>query len=212
MTLLRYFLPLLACAALPAADTVEVFGLRWRVPLRDDWKVERQGGAEVLKLLIARPSTQPRRPTQYALAETPDYRRVTVEAEMKKEPFEARKRGTSLIIVYAWRDAEHFNYVHLSVDTAKKQPAHNGVFHVYGGDRARISSEEGPAALSDERWYKVRVIYDGTKGLVEAFVDGKTSPALRAVDLSLGAGKIGLGSFFDLGEFRNVVVKGEAVK
>jgi hypothetical protein len=32
---------------------------------------------------------------------------------------------------------------------------------------------------------------------------------MRAVDMSLGAGKVGIGSFFDMGTFRNVRIHGE---
>lgn len=131
-----------------------------------------------------------------------------MELAVRKEPESARNRRTSLILVYAWRDVDHFNYVHLSVDAAKQQPVHNGVFHVYGGERVRISSLLGPATLKDESWHEVKLVYDGTIGRVDVWVNGETSPSMRAVDMSLGAGKFGMGSFFDLGSFRNVRVTG----
>jgi hypothetical protein len=161
-----------------------------------------------LELLVPRPALQPRRPTQYAVAETGDFIRGVVELEVKKEPAAARNRHTSLMIAYAWKDDNHFNYVHLSVDSASEQIVHNGVFHVYGGERVRISPAAGPGTLPGEEWHKVKLVYDGTTGLVEVYVDGKTSPAMRAVDLSLGAGKFGIGSFFDMGSFRNVKITG----
>ena len=199
---------LLTAGISPAADTIDAFGLRWRVPIAADWKVGTVDGAPVLELLVPRPSTAPRRPTQFALAETPDYLHVTVEAEMKKEPAAARNRHTSLMIAYAWRDPDHFNYAHLSVDSAEVQAVHNGIFHVFGGDRERISPRQGPGAFSDEKWYKVRLVYDGSRGEVTVWVDGKTTPSLHAVDTTLRAGKIGIGSFFDLGSFRNVRIQG----
>lgn len=208
---------LLFCAAAAQSETlrpdrIEAFGLSWQVPVAADWKVETEEGIPVLELLTPKPALQPRRPTQYALAQTPDYIRGVVELEVKKEPAAARNRRTSLMIAYAWQDDNHFNYVHLSVDSAAEQVVHNGVFHVYGGERVRISPRQGPATLPDEQWHKVKLVYDGTKGLVEVYVDGKTSPSLRAVDLSLGAGKFGIGSFFDMGSFRNVKITGEPVK
>jgi hypothetical protein len=203
---------LLAAQAGAAADSISVFSHNWTVPIKDDWKIIKEGGSETLELLVPRPSTKPRRPSQYALAQTEDFIKVTVEAEVKKEPLSARNRGTSLIFVYAWRDENHFNYVHLSVDTGKKQPVHNGVFHVYGGDRVRISSLDGPPALTSEDWHKVKLVYDGTAGRVDVFVDGVALPSLRAVDLSLGAGKVGIGSFFDMGQFKNVKITGEPHK
>ncbi|MEJ7605304.1 MAG: hypothetical protein WKF37_03335, partial [Bryobacteraceae bacterium] len=187
---------LLACALAASADTIEAFGHKWSVPIAADWKLENG----VLHLQVARPQTAPRRPSQFALAETTDWQKVTVEAEVK------RVEG-SLIIVYAYRDAAHFNYVHLSHDTGMKQPVHNGIFHVYGGDRVRISSERGPAALpSADEWYQVKVDYDGVTGTVTAKINGADLPALKAVDMSLGSGKVGIGSFFQTAFFRNVKI------
>ena len=191
------------------SGTIEAFGYRWQVPNFPDWKVERVDGEEVLKLLVARPSTQPRRPIQFALAETPPFVRVTVEAEVKKEPFEARRRRTSLIIVYAYQDEAHFNYAHLSVDRGTEVEVHNGIFHVFGGDRVRISPLEGPPALTHEGWHRVRLEFDGRAGTVQVYVEGKPLASLRGCDLSLRQGRVGLGSFFDMGEFRRVRIRGE---
>ena len=198
------FLTCLCAFTALAADSIEAFGQKWTVPTGADWKLAPSG---VLELLVPRPSTQPRRPSQYALAEMEPAMKLEVELEAKAEPEAVRKRRNSLILVYAWRDAEHFNYVHLSVDAAKQQPVHNGVFHVYGGDRVRISSEDGPPTLRDEVWHKVRLQYDGKAGRVDVWVDGETSPSMRAVDMSLGAGRFGIGSFFDMGSFRNLKIR-----
>jgi hypothetical protein len=47
-------------------------------------------------------------------------------------------------------------------------------------------------------------MHDATAGTVGVTVDGQAVPALTAVDLSLGPGKIGIGSFDETGEFKNV--------
>jgi len=206
------FAGLLAVLSCQAADFIEAFGLRWRVPVASDWKVETVGGVPVLSLLVPKPSLQPRRPSQFAVAQTPDYIRVTLEAEMKQEPRAVRNRGTSLMVAYAWRDENHFLYAHLSVDSPEKVAVHNGIFKVDGGDRVRISPEKGPASLTHEDWHPVKLVYDGHTGKVEVWVDGQTSPALTAVDKSFGAGKVGIGSFFDMGQFRNVKITGEPAR
>lgn len=192
-------------ATLAAEDSIQAFGLRWKIPMAKDWRMD----GDTLELLTPRPSLAPRRPSQYALADTPDYTKVTMEAEMKAEPAAIRQRHNSLLLVYAWKGPNHFNYVHLSVDSAKEAAVHNGVFHVYGGERVRISSLEGPGTLRDGVWHKVKLVYDGESGRVDVWVDGQTSPSLRAVDMSLGGGRVGIGSFFDMGSFRNVKIVGE---
>jgi hypothetical protein len=82
---------------------------------------------------------------------------------------------------------------------------HNGIFHVYGGERVRISSERGPAAFAvSGRWYHVKLIHAAATGTVAVTVDGRSLPALEAVDRSLGSGKYGLGSFDETADFKNL--------
>lgn len=197
-------LALAGAAAPQQTGAIEAFGYRWSVPIQSEWAVDGTGKDQVLRMLVARPSTQPRRPAQFALAETAPFDEVTIEAEVKRD-------RSSLIIVYAWRDSEHFNYAHLSVDAPTKQPVHNGIFHVYGGDRVRISREEGPGALPDADWTPVKLTYSAKTGEVRVEVAGKLLSSLRAVDLSLGAGRVGLGSFFETAQFRNVRIRGTSV-
>jgi hypothetical protein len=188
----------LAGVRLFAGDTVDAFGRTWSVPVAADWKVEQQDSAQVLRLAEHRgPLPGPRRPIQFALADVPEYG-LTLEADVKP-------LGGSLLLVFAYRDAAHFDYAHLSVDTAVKEPVHNGIFHVYGGERVRISSEQGPAAFTaTRRWHHVKLTHDARTGTVDVSVDGQPVAALHAVDLSLSAGKMGVGSFDETAEFKNV--------
>jgi hypothetical protein len=188
-----------AAAAASAADTLRIFGREWTVPVASDWKVDREDGTEVLRLVQHRgPLPGPRRPIQFALADSRNPGRVTVEADVKP-------LGGSLLIVFAYRDEAHFDYAHLSVDTASAQPVHNGIFHVYGGERVRISAERGAASFSASgNWHRVKLTHDAATGAVSVTVDDQAVPALQAVDLSLGPGKVGVGSFDEAGVFKNV--------
>jgi hypothetical protein len=201
-------IPLLAAAAGLAfpAETIDALGYKWTVLFASDWKIEQEGGADVLRLIKARPQeANPRRPIQFALAETPDYLKFTLDTEIRRDE-------NGLIIVYAFKDAAHFNYVHFSKDLATKQPVHSGIFHVYGGDRVRISPQEGDVPLPTGDWYKVQVIYDGTKGEVQTKINGRYFRCLHGVDMSLAEGRVGFGSFFQTGSLRNFRLKGETKK
>ncbi len=192
---------LAVAAAANAADSIDAFGRQWSVPVASDWKVDQEDGAQVLRLVQNRgPLPGPRRPIQFALADPGNYGRVTVEADV--EPL-----GASLMIVFAYRDEAHFDYAHLSIDPGSQQPVHNGIFHVYGGERVRISSDRGPASFSARgRWYHVKLTHDAMAGTVGVTVDGRAVPSLQAVDLSLGAGKVGFGSFDETGVFRKITI------
>jgi hypothetical protein len=187
-------------ASLPmAADSVGVFGGKWTVQSSADWVVA--DNLLQLKVSAEPPAGQPRRPTKFALLESKPYSKVTLEAD-------ARRHGKSVIIVYAWQDDAHYNYAHVSVDTAASQNAHNGMFHIFGGERVRMSSLEGPGSLPTQDWTPVRLVFDGESGRCYVEVNGKRNPSLEAVDLSLRWGRVGLGSFDETGDFRNVRVTG----
>lgn len=198
--LVTFALTAFAVSSAMAAETIQVFGNSWTVQQASDWAVE--SGTLRLRVAGEPPAGQPRRPQKYALLDSKPYRKVTVEAEMKHN-------GRSLIIVYGWQDKDHYNYAHISSDEAAKQNVHNGVFHVFGGERSRISSLDGPASFTTDEWTPVKFVFDGDTGTAYAEVNGKRNPSLDAVDLSLRWGRIGLGSFNETGDFRNVKITGE---
>lgn len=186
---------------LAAAETLSVFGEKWTIQTpATDWSV----GNNLLQLKTSSEPVagQPRRPTHFALLESKPYSKVTVEADMKRN-------GRSLIIVYAWQDDAHYDYAHISSDDAVKQNVHNGMFHVFGGERVRMSSLEGPASFTTQDWTPVKLVWDGSTGHCYVEVGGKRNPSLEATDMSLRWGRIGLGSFDETGDFRNVKVTGE---
>jgi hypothetical protein len=192
---------LLTAFTLCASGVLQIFGHHWTVYDPADWSIGQDGGTPVLHLVKPRdPLPGPRRPIQFAIAETAAYGDVTVEADV-------RPLQRSLMIVFSYRDPAHFDYAHLSFDTGMKQPVHNGIFHVYGGERVRISSPEGPSAFTRPgQWYHVKLIHEAKSGSVSVSVDGRAVPALHAVDVSLPSGKIGLGSFDETADFKNVTI------
>ena len=196
-------LVLICASALFPADTLHVFDKTWKVVNTSDWHIADDNGSPVLNLVTSRePLPGPRRPIQFAIAQTPPYRKVKIEVDV-------RPQQSSLMLVFAYHDPAHFDYAHLSVDTGTKQPHHNGIFHVYDGERVRISNESGPAAFpATKHWYPVVLAWDGTTGEVRVTVDARPIPALHAVDLSLTSGRIGLGSFDETADFRNLKVTG----
>jgi hypothetical protein len=140
---------------------------------------------------------------QFALMNGKSFRSVTIEAD-------AMPLARSLILVYGYTDSAHFDYAHLSTDTGNKQPRHNGIFRVAGGERERISTQAGPPAFAGSKhWYHVVLRHDAKAGTVDVTVDGTAVPALHATDPDLKEGKIGLGSFDETASFRNVKVTGE---
>mgnify|MGYP003349953769 CR=1 FL=1 len=145
----------LAASAAVGDETIQAFGHSWTVQQASDWSVE--NGVLRLKVSGEPAPGQPRRPQKFAILDSKPYKKVTIEAEMKHN-------GRSLIIVYGYQDKDHYNYAHISTDDAAKQNVHNGFFHVFGGERARISSLDGPASFTTAEWTPVKFVFDGDTG------------------------------------------------
>ena len=192
----------LLAGAVWADETITALGKTFSVMKASDWKAS----AEQLDLVVKDEPGVPRRPKQFAMLQEGPFSKVTMELEVKRN-------GKSLLLVFAYQDAAHYNYAHISVDDPAKQNVHNGVFHVFGGERVRISSlEGGPGLLPTNEWTPVKLVWDGKTGEVRVWANGKTTEALHAVDLSLKHGRVGVGSFNETGSFRNLKVNGVAVK
>ena len=200
MKLLECLMPLtllITNCPVSAGESIQALGYTWTVEQSSDWSVE--DGALRLLNKAEPPAGKPRRPTKFALIESKPYHKVTVEAEVKRN-------GKSVILVYGWQDADHYNYAHISSDEALKVRVHNGMFHVFGGDRLRISVFDGPASLPTQEWTPVKLVFDGDTGLCYVEVNGKRNPSLEAVDSDLRWGRIGFGSFNETGDIRNLKI------
>ena len=131
---------LVVASSVWADETITALGKKFSVMTAGDWKTS----AEILELVVKHEPGKPRRPKQFALLEEGPYSAFTLEVDVKRN-------GKSLLLVFAHQDDDHFNYAHISVDDPAKQNVHNGVFHVFGGDRVRISPLEKESAISTWR-------------------------------------------------------------
>lgn len=112
-----------------------------------------------------------------------------------------------ILLIFGYRSPAEFYYVHLS---AKTDAVHNGIFLVNNSDRRRIDSGKGVARLLDQDWHRVRLERRSGAGTIEVFFDGDRSPVLTAVDRTLASGRVGVGSFDEIGEFRSFQLRAPA--
>lgn len=158
---------------------------------------------------IARPG--PRRPFEYAVLKSgPVFESVRIEGEVRLDtPVSVSNRD--VIVVFGHRSDTEFYYVHLSSDNTIYP--HNGIFVVNNADRLRIDhqwngSAGAPPAIVDADWHRVRVVHCTGTGEIAVYVDGSDVPLMTAVDKTFGAGRVGFGSFDNIGRLRALKVTG----
>jgi hypothetical protein len=159
---------------------------------------------------VSRPG--PRRPFEYAiLTAGPEMSSVEIRAEVRLDtPVEVTNRD--VIIVFGWQSDTEFYYAHLSTDNTIYP--HNGIFKVNNADRERIEyqwngrSRGANPAVVDAKWHDVRVRHLPATGEIAVYVDGSKDPLMTARDTTFGSGRVGFGSFDNIGRTRDFQVKG----
>jgi hypothetical protein len=61
-------------------------------------------------------------------------------------------------------------------------------------------------------WHKVRIVRKVADGTIEVYFDDMTKPIMRAKDKTFTWGRIGVGSFDDIGNYDDIVIRGVKVE
>jgi hypothetical protein len=171
-------------------------------------------GDEVILAEAGEPRPGPRRPFEYAvLTAGPVLSSVELKATVRlDEPVEITNRD--VILVFGYRSDTEFYYVHLSTDNTIYP--HNGIFKVNNADRERIDyqwngrSRGANPAVVDRDWHDVVVRHLPATGEIAVYVDGARDPLMTARDTTFTSGRVGFGSFDNVGRMRGLKVSGTA--
>lgn len=172
----------------------------WQFPFPEDWEILGAPHQHYLHMKRSRPPGVPRRPLQYAMIKNTPVGSFDFQTDVRRE-------RRSVIVVFNYVDTLHFYYAHMSVDSGKVQPVHNGVFMVDGGDRKRIAGISAAPALPDGNWHHVRVVRDIRTGSIKVFMDRSAQPLFSVTDSTFKCGLIGIGSFDETGDFKNIQLR-----
>ena len=206
--LLAMTLPLLTPGA-RAQQSISVQPKLMNLHALADWSLDGSGSWTIAdaKLILekaGKPAGPIRRPAALAILKTEPLKQVALDVEVRSTaPQDVLRRDVNL--VFGYESPTRFYYVHLSGVT---DAVHHGIFLVADADRRRIDDGKGPPQLKDQAWHRVHLERDGETGRIAIYVDGSKAPVLVASDTTIRAGRVGLGSFDDTGEFRKIQITG----
>ncbi len=176
------------------------FDEEWRSDGSGEWEVA--DGALMLTA-AAVPGGAIRRPGAIALLRDRAFTYATIDAELRSTADPSVTRA-DVLVIFGYQSPSRFYYLHLSGIT---DDVHNGIFIVDEADRRRIDDGTATPQLADRSWHRVRLEHDPSTGRIEVYVDGAQTPALTAVDRTLGGGGVGFGSFDDTALIRDISVR-----
>jgi DNA-binding beta-propeller fold protein YncE len=176
---------------------------------RDLWHFEDpaawvwQGGGAETTLVLRKPSQYKpkfRRPFNLAWFGGAEWDSFTLTCEARLDSF--NKGNNDVCIAFGGKGDSEFYYAHLG---EKADGVHLQLHVVNNADRKAITTSRAEALPWEPgRWHSIKLVRDAASGSIKVWFDGK--PVLEACDKTFGKGRVGLGSFDDLGAFRNVVV------
>lgn len=149
-----------------------------------------------------------RSPFNIALLSKHRFRDFTLELECQQTSGEYGHRD--LCFFFGLQSPTRFYYAHLA--SAADDHAHN-IFVVNEAPRLRTARETTPGVQwgSPQAWHKIRIERKVVEGTVRVFFNDLSRPIMTSVDKTFVEGFIGVGSFDDVGRFRNVRIQGTAV-
>jgi hypothetical protein len=178
---------------------------KWSFSNEASWKWTGEGKDRTLQL-VSQTGTKPkyRSPFNLAWCAGKEWKDFTLTAEARLTKFDA---GNNDLCIAFGRAAENrFYYAHLG---EKADDPHHQIHIVDNVDRKPITTfRTAGTPWKEGQWHKLKIVRNTATGDIGVWFDDMDKPVLTAQDKTLEWGQIGLGSFDDLGEFRNVRIRG----
>ena len=114
-----------------------------------------------------------------------------------------------MCLFFGYQGPAKFYYVHM----AKKADDHaNQVFIVNGAARAKITKTPSPGTNWTNGWHQVKLVRKTSDGSITVYFDDMKKPLMTASDKTFTWGRVGVGSFDDTGNWREVKLYGVKVE
>jgi len=182
---------------------------RWEPTAPENWKLTEDRGGQVLDLFDKTARTKPphRSPFNFVLLKDHSFDDFSITAKVRTTTKAYGHRD--IVVVFGYQDPAHFYYAHFG----EKADDHAcQVFIVNDAPRIKISTKETDGIpWKEDTWHTIRVTRTASDGHVRVYFDDLESPVLEAKDTTLGAGRIGFGSFDDTARFDDIVIEGTTV-
>lgn len=182
---------------------------KWQPMDPAQWKIDADGKTKVLSLHKKKSAYKPkvRSPSNFALIRDVVVGDFVLDLKMKSTHKDYAHRD--LCLFFGHQDPMHFYYVHIALKADSR--AHL-VLVVDGEPRVGIPTERTEGVVWGETWHDVRIVRKVETGTVEVYFDNMDKPIMKTVDKRFAWGRVGVGSFDDIGHFDDITIRGVTVE
>ncbi|WP_146528581.1 LamG domain-containing protein [Novipirellula artificiosorum] len=176
---------------------------RWEILDPGTWQLSKKDGNTTLEITARESAYEPpvRSPFHVALIRDLELQDFDITFRVRSTKDTGNHRDCCVFFCY--QDDQHFYYVHLG---AKPDPHSGQIMIVKEAPRLALTQNESLTAWDNE-WHTVRVARDSQSGTIEVFFDDMETPHMQVTDKSFSKGRIGIGSFDDMDEFDDLVIR-----
>jgi dipeptidyl aminopeptidase/acylaminoacyl peptidase len=187
------------------SDDFEDGADRWEMTDDKAWTVEEDEGDNALYLKRKSRYEPPVR-SPYSIAWIKDLECGSFVLDLKLKQTGREYGHRDLCLFFNGVDPARFYYVHM----ATKADAHaNSIFLVNNEPRVSIAKARTDGTKWTPGYHHVRVKRCAETGKIEVFFDNMDKPIMMAEDKTFTKGRIGVGSFDDVGMFDDVCIWGK---
>ena len=181
---------------------------RWETSDPNAWKIVDSARGKAFSLFQQSKYNPPyRSPLNIALLKEVNVSDFVLEAKvLSTKPDYAHR---DMCLFFGYQDPAHFYYVHLG----KKTDDHaNQIFIVNGAARVKISTKTTPGTPWDDQWHNLKIVRRVKDGAISVYLDDMQTPIMTATDKTFVWGRVGFGSFDDIGDWDDVKLTGVKVE
>lgn len=174
----------------------------WTATDEDAWSWAENGDSPVLRLERQSDYSPPvRSPFNLIWFDAARFESFELTVEARLTAF--NEGNNDLCIAFGGDGPQRFYYAHLGESA---DSVHHQIHLVDEADRRPVTGWRSEGTPWQEGgWHEIRLTRDAASGRIEVRFDGEK--VLEAEDRTLTKGRVGLGSFDDTGEFRNLVLR-----
>ena len=169
------------------------------------WELSEQDGNHFISLTKKRSKYEPPVRSPYNRALIKDLKVDSFVLDVKLQSTIPDYNHRDLCLFFGYQDNSHLYYVHLGKRTDARA---NQIFIVNDAPRTKISTKTTAGIPWNDDWHHARIVRNAESGSIEVFYDDMQVPVMTATDKAFGAGRIGVGSFDDTGNFDEIKVFG----
>ena len=176
---------------------------RWELLDPATWRVAERDGNKTFEITERGSAYKPpvRSPGHVALIKGLELESFEISFRVRSTKDTGNHRDCCVFFNY--QDDQHFYYVHLG---AKPDPHSGQIMIVKEAPRLALTKNKRLTPWDDD-WHTVRVTRDFASGTIKVYFDKLDEPHMQVTDRTFGKGRIGIGSFDDLNEFDEIVVR-----